>query len=115
MHARSRLRDIRLAAGLSEAQLAEKLGKSRTSIYKIEQGSMDPSHATLLSWVEACDHFVGVFPAKDGLLSSLSALSAPDQAIVADLIAILPSLSPEHREMYQAIFRGLSGLYEPKP
>ena len=109
MRTRHRLREIRLQAGLTEAKLAKKLKKSRTTIYKIEGGEINPSHETLLSWVSACGHFVAIFPKKMELLLKLSSLNASELAVALELLEILPQLSKEHREMYAQIFAGLPG------
>lgn len=45
----ARLRDLRSAAGLSQAQLAEKAGMNVFGVAKLEQGQREPSWATVLA------------------------------------------------------------------
>ena len=56
-----RLRDIREAAGLSQAQLAEKAGMHRFGVSKLEQGLRAPSWATVQALAAAlgvsCEEF----------------------------------------------------------
>ncbi len=110
-----RLRKIRLDAGLTETQLADRIGKSRTTIYKIERGSMDPRHSTLIDWVEACGYQIGIIPAEAELLARFSSLTPEEQALVGALMAVLPDLSPEYREIYARIFGALPGHLSAQP
>lgn len=54
-----RLAKARHMSGLSQAELAERLGLSLKSIARYEQGTHEPKRATLLAWAMAC----GVDPA----------------------------------------------------
>lgn len=107
----SRLELIRIQAGLSETELARAMGVSRTTIYKVEAGQMNPSLPTLTKWVEACGFELGIFPADAGLARALSSMAPADQALVHGLIGILPHLTADQREMYAAIFAGLAARF----
>lgn len=115
MTTNQRLREIRLEAGISETELAKRIGKSRTTVYKIERGTMDPKHSTLLSWVGACGYTIGIVPAENDLLRQLSELDPECQQLVGALLAILPDLSPEYREVYARIFGALPGHLDTQP
>src|SRR5256885_1074883 len=49
----SRLRQLREAAGLSQAQLAERAGLHLHGLTKLEQGAREPAWATVLAVAEA--------------------------------------------------------------
>ena len=115
MNVNDRLREIRLKAGLSVADLSLKVGITSPAVYRIEQGKMNPKHTTLVSWVEACDCFIGIFPAERELLRQLSELKAAEYELVARIVTILPDLSHEHREMYAIIFGELAEQFGAKP
>ena len=68
MDINERLRQIRINAGLSEVQLGERIGKSRTAIYKVEKGSNHPTVETLLLGVAACDCTLEIFENENELL-----------------------------------------------
>jgi hypothetical protein len=48
------IREARLRAGLTQAELAERTGRERSVIARWEQGAVAPSVETLLALVEAC-------------------------------------------------------------
>ena len=48
------IREARLRAGLSQAELAERAGRERTVIARWEQGAVAPSFETLIALVRAC-------------------------------------------------------------
>jgi transcriptional regulator with XRE-family HTH domain len=56
-----RLKELREAAGLTQAQLAERAGLHRQGIVKLERGEREPAWGTVLALVEAlgvsCDEF----------------------------------------------------------
>jgi len=50
-----RIRQARLAAGLTLGALGEKVGVSHTAIQKYEKGLLTPSSSQLLKLARACD------------------------------------------------------------
>ena len=48
------IREARLRAGLTQAELAERTGRERSVIARWEQGAVAPSVDTLLTLIEAC-------------------------------------------------------------
>jgi transcriptional regulator with XRE-family HTH domain len=48
------IREARLRAGLTQAELAERTGRDRSVIARWEQGAVAPSVETLLELVRAC-------------------------------------------------------------
>lgn len=48
------IREARLRAGLSQAEMAERAGRERTVIARWEQGAVAPSLDTLIQLVRAC-------------------------------------------------------------
>jgi transcriptional regulator with XRE-family HTH domain len=59
----TRLRELREAAGLTQAQLAERSGMHTHGVTKIEQGDREPSWATVLALAGALGVNVSVFAA----------------------------------------------------
>jgi transcriptional regulator with XRE-family HTH domain len=57
----ARLRELREAAGLTQAQLAERAGMHLHGLTKLEQGDREPAWATVIALAEAlgvsCDGF----------------------------------------------------------
>lgn len=53
------LREARLRAGLSQAELAKRAGKARSAIGRWERGEVQPSFETLRELVRACGLDVG--------------------------------------------------------
>ncbi len=50
------IREARLRAGLTQADLAERTGRERSVIARWEQGAVSPSVDNLLAIVEACGY-----------------------------------------------------------
>jgi len=50
---RARLKDARVRAGLTQAQLAQRIGISRHFVVEVENGHRDPGYATMDKWVQA--------------------------------------------------------------
>ena len=48
------IREARLKAGLTQAELAERLGRERAQVARWEVGGQEPSFANLRAAVEAC-------------------------------------------------------------
>src|SRR6478736_6599606 len=55
MRSASLIREARLRAGLTQAELAERTGRDRSVVARWEQGVVAPSVETLLELVRACD------------------------------------------------------------
>lgn len=53
------LREARLRAGLSQAELARRAGKARSAIGRWERGEVQPSFETLRELVRACGLDIG--------------------------------------------------------
>jgi transcriptional regulator with XRE-family HTH domain len=54
MRSASLIREARLRAGLTQAELAERTGRDRSVIARWEQGAVAPSVETLVELVRAC-------------------------------------------------------------
>src|SRR5918996_6170737 len=78
------IREARLRAGLTQAQLAKRTGRERSVIARWEQGAVAPSVDTLLTLVEACGF--------DLPLELVPAKAVDDQRLRKNLL-----LSPERR------------------
>lgn len=64
------IREARLAAGLTMAELAERAGSSKSTLSRYENGLVDPGAETLNRLLGACGHELRSHPA--GLPSSLA-------------------------------------------
>lgn len=81
------IREARLKAGLTQAELAERLGRERAQIARWEIGGQEPSFENLRSVVEACGFVLKLQiaereeePALDAELNA-SGLQAPQQRV----------------------------------
>jgi len=80
----SLIREARMRAGLSQAQLAERSGKAKVQIGRWETGIVAPSLDTLLEIVRACGF-------------DLPLMLEPYEPIPDRELTILQRYSPEHR------------------
>jgi transcriptional regulator with XRE-family HTH domain len=83
------IREARLKAGLTQSDLAERLGRDRAQVARWEIGGQEPSFENVVAVVEACGFALTVEiaervddPALDGELSE-SVLQAPQQRVQA--------------------------------
>jgi transcriptional regulator with XRE-family HTH domain len=83
------IREARLKAGLTQSQLAERLGRERAQIARWEIGGQEPSFENVVAVIEACGYALTVTiadraddPALDAELTT-SILQAPQQRVHA--------------------------------
>ena len=83
------IREARLKAGLTQSQVAERLGRERAQIARWEIGGQEPSFENVVAVVEACGFALNVGiseraddPALDAELTE-SILEAPQQRVQA--------------------------------
>ena len=124
----NRIKELRIAAGLSQAQLAKKLGFNQTGVGKYERGEIEPSISTLkkLSVIFECsiDYLVGfsddfgnvqVHPQTD----AVDALSPSEQRVIECLRKISPYNGNDWMILYaelprylqEALFAELKGAH----
>ncbi len=98
MRSAALIREARLRAGLTQAELAERTGRDRSVIARWEQGAVAPSVETLLELVRACGF--------DLSLSLVPYDNAGDERLRKNLL-----LSPERRvqRMLSKLDRGGRG------
>ena len=83
------IREARLKAGLTQTELAERLGRDRAQVARWETGGQEPSFENLRAVVEACGFVLKLEIAErkenDALDSQLesSLLQAPQQRVQA--------------------------------
>lgn len=95
-HPPNRLRELRVRAGLTQAQLAEPLGVGHTTIAKLEASERGLD----IGWMEKLAPLLGCEPWE--FLNSAPRLTADERA----LIALYDSLSQEGRaEIWNAVRR----------
>jgi transcriptional regulator with XRE-family HTH domain len=88
------IREARLKASLTQAELAERLGRDRAQVARWETGGQEPSFEHVRAAVEACGFVLKVEiaereenPALDAQLET-SLLQAPQQRVQALLDAL---------------------------
>jgi transcriptional regulator with XRE-family HTH domain len=89
MRAAEIIREARLKAGLTQAELASRLGRERAQVARWETGVQEPSFANLAAAVEACGYELEVAvvepaarPELDAELEA-SVQQAPQQRVQA--------------------------------
>lgn len=89
MTAAQLIQEARVRAGLTQAELAARLGRERAQVARWEIGGQEPSFANLRSAIEACGFTLRVEiavraedPALDAELTA-SVLEAPQQRVQA--------------------------------
>jgi len=107
MKINARLREMRLEAGFSDSDLAQRLGISRVAVYKTESGQTNPRLKTLFSWLEECGYSLSFHRKEDEFARLFSALSDRERSTVADLMRVMPDMTDSNRDMYARIFAGL--------
>jgi transcriptional regulator with XRE-family HTH domain len=80
------IREARLKAGLTQAELATRLGRERAQVARWEIGGQEPSYANLRSAVEACGFVLRIDIAE----------RAPNVALDAELERSVPQ-APQQR------------------
>src|SRR5919204_2474497 len=78
------IREARLRAGLTQAELAERTGRDRSVIARWEQGAVAPSVETLVELVRACGF-------------DLPLVLVPHDTSVDDRLRVNLRLTPERR------------------
>jgi hypothetical protein len=94
------LREARLRAGLTQAELAQRAGTARSQISRYERGDVLPSLETLRRLIRAC-----------GLELGVRIFSADRDDHDATLIAQTLSLTPEER--VDRAVRAVKHVYAP--
>jgi DNA-binding CsgD family transcriptional regulator len=97
-----RVRSLRIAADLSEGELATRCGVPRPTIVETEAGGGEPRLSLILTLCEG----LGVSP--DGLMGELVAMSAASGAVESRVHARLVSLTPREREVFEGLSRAES-------
>jgi transcriptional regulator with XRE-family HTH domain len=95
MDAGSTLHDIRVRAGLSQAELAARYGTSQATISAYESGAKQPSVATFTRLLAAAGARLSVEPAAAVVEPSASELERAGETL-AQVIALAEAFPVEH-------------------
>ena len=99
MDAAVALRDARLAAGLSQAALGDRVGTSQATISAYENGTKQPSVATLSRLLAATGTRLTVAPATHPIREPSSRELKRAARSLADVLALAESLPVRHRRV----------------
>ena len=93
MHTTSLLREARLEAGLTQAQLAERSGTSQATLCAYERGQKSPSAATLERILAATGHRLATKRSRPVRSPGAAALERAGRTLaeVIELAAMLPT------------------------
>ena len=97
MEAGVALRGSRTAAGLSQAALAERVGTSQATISAYENGTKQPSVATLSRLLAATGSRLTVAPAAQAVLQPSATQLKRTARTLADVLALAEALPVRHR------------------
>jgi transcriptional regulator with XRE-family HTH domain len=91
---RDRLKELRVAAGLSQRELCRRMGVDPSYVTRLERGEREPSADVLRRWAEACGVQVAVLDPAAGLPELLSSLRPSDADRVRRYADALGRLDP---------------------
>ena len=96
MEAGVALRDSRIAAGLSQSALAERVGTSQATISAYENGTKQPSVATLSRLLAATGSRLTVAPAAQPVLEPSARQLKRTARALSDVLALAEALPVKH-------------------
>lgn len=97
MEAGVALRGARVAAGLSQSQLAKRVGTSQATISAYENGSKQPSVATLSRLLAASGSRLTVARARQPVVEPSARQLKRTARALADVLALAEALPVRHR------------------
>ena len=97
MDAAVALRDARVAAGLSQSELADRVGTSQATISAYENGTKQPSVATLSRLLAATGSRLTVTPAAHPVIEPSARQLKRAARTLADVLALAEALPVRHR------------------
>lgn len=104
-----RIRNLRKASNLSQQDLAQTLGLSRSAVASYENGSRYPDHATLIKMAGyfevSVDYLLGVNTNKD---------ASQVQYAVLDEIAIMLNQAPIHPDEKKRVLQEVNDFFKWK-
>lgn len=102
---------LRLSAGLTQGELADKIALARTAISKIEHGGRDLTFDESSRWANACGASVALIDAqRDVGLAYLGSLSGRRLDLALRVIALLRRLEDPHLVTLELIVEGWEKL-----
>lgn len=113
MHTASLLREARLSAGLSQAELAERSGTSQATLSSYERGQKAPSAATLERILAAAGMQLTAVPASRPVRSPGAAALEKAGRTLEQVIELAAQLPTSHRR--SAVFPGLPPRLPSRP
>lgn len=104
----ARLRELRKEAGLTQDQLADRLGVSRVQVSRIERGISSTPMETILAWHSACGYRVSSIGLKaEQLMTDLTlafqTMGEDDVRHLVRLARVWRKLTPSDRNVLAAI------------
>ncbi len=105
MHTASLLREARLEAGLTQAELASRSGTSQATLSAYERGQKSPSTATLERILAATGRRLATEPAARTVRSPGAAMLAQVGKTLEQVIELAAELPTSHRR--ERMFPGL--------
>jgi transcriptional regulator with XRE-family HTH domain len=84
----TRLRMSRQAAGLEQAEVAERIGAARNTVSNWERGRSEPSATMFVRWAQAVD------VPLEWLAEGVNARTAPAEAEAVEVVVHPPGLEP---------------------
>ena len=97
MEAGVALRDARIAARLSQSELAQRVGTSQATISAYENGTKQPSVATLSRLLAATGSQLIVAPATQAVLEPSARQLKRTARTLADVLALAEALPVRHQ------------------
>lgn len=95
---------LRKRAGLTQTQLAEKMGYEQPFISQLERGASDINGEQLAAWCRACGYRLHLGPSAEGA-PVVSAASEPlPDPLLLRIVDLWPMLGDRDRKVLEAMF-----------
>ena len=111
MFSQTRLRELRITAGYTQQEIADKTGLTRPAVSLIERGEQRITAEALADWVAACGAELAIIRDQTSSLYRLQTLAEElnpgELALLTEFAGLLPRLGKVEQEMWGSMIGAL--------